>query len=135
MYKNTIQPDSRTSPSFAFAAASHYRRPAACMQPPVNITYASLSVSSDPYNPVRGETALWQAVITQALMDASTNSVKPDARYIRHNALNWLLSRGKDFVTVCHNAGLEPEDVRRKAVEALKRGCKWRAEPEKEPAV
>lgn len=76
----------------------------------------------------RGERALWRAVITQALMDAASNSRKAEARYHKHEALHWLSGRSEDFATVCQNAGLEPDYVRRMARRALASGCKWRAE-------
>lgn len=72
------------------------------------------------------EPALWRAVITQALMDAASQSRKTDAQRSRHDALNWLLSNDSDLETVCDNAGLDPDYVRTKARAALARGCQWR---------
>ncbi len=76
----------------------------------------------------RGEQALWRAVITQALMDAGNDSAKPEMRYEKAQAIAWLGSNHQDFHTVCALAELEPSYVRRKAREALRRGCNWRAE-------
>jgi hypothetical protein len=61
-------------------------------------------------------------------MDAASQSPKAEARYSKHEAANWLEGRSEDFVSVCLNAGLEPEYVRRMAARALSTGCKWRAE-------
>jgi hypothetical protein len=72
------------------------------------------------------EPGLWRAVITQALMDAATQSSKSQARRARYDALHWLLSDDSDFETVCDNAGLDPDYVRGKARQALARGCTWR---------
>ena len=72
------------------------------------------------------EPGLWRAVITQALMDAASQSRKSDARRTRHDAMNWLLSDESDFTTVCDNAGLDPDYVRGRARVALERGCQWR---------
>lgn len=72
------------------------------------------------------EPGLWRAVITQALMDAASQSRKTEAQRSRHDALNWLLSEGTDFEVVCDNAGLCPDYVRTRARQALKRGCQWR---------
>ena len=83
---------------------------------------------AQPFNPVRGEMALWQAVITQALMDASCNSHKYEAKLEKLKATRWLLGGGKDFIAVCHHAGLEPSYVREKVRQALARNCRWRAE-------
>lgn len=72
------------------------------------------------------EPGLWRAVITQALMDAATQSSKSHAKRARNDALSWLLSDASDFETVCDNAGLDPDYVRTKAKMALSRGCSWR---------
>lgn len=72
------------------------------------------------------EPGLWRAVITQALMDAATASSKPEARKVRADAIQWLLSPSDDFDAVCDNAGLDPDYVRSRAVMALQRGCSWR---------
>ena len=72
------------------------------------------------------EPGLWRAVITQALMDAASQSRKSDAIRSRHDALHWLLDEGTDFVVVCDNAGLDPDYVRGRARQALARGCTWR---------
>ncbi len=72
------------------------------------------------------EPGLWRAVITQALLDAVTRSQKSDARRTRETARNWLLSETRDFEIVCDNAGFDPGYVRRRAREALLRGCEWR---------
>ena len=72
------------------------------------------------------EPGLWRAVITQALMDAASRSRKPESRRSRQDAIRWLLSDSSDFEAVCDNAGFDPGYVRRRAREALARGCEWR---------
>jgi hypothetical protein len=72
------------------------------------------------------EPALWKAVITQALMDAASNSAKSEAKKHRREALEWLLGESSDFESVCDHAGLDPAYVRRRAREALARNCAWR---------
>ncbi len=72
------------------------------------------------------EQSIWRAVITQALMDAASQSRKSEARRSRSDALNWLLSDSRDFEVVCDNAGFDPGYIRRRAREALARGCEWR---------
>ena len=74
----------------------------------------------------RGETSLWKAVITQALMDAGSNSAKQEAQHERAKAIRWLLGNSDDFNTVCLNANLDPVCVREKARLAIGRGCTWR---------
>lgn len=72
------------------------------------------------------EPGLWRAVITQALMDAASQSRKSEAKRLRSDALNWLLSDTDDFTAVCDNAGLDPDYVRSRARTALTRNCQWR---------
>lgn len=78
------------------------------------------------YNPVKGEMALWSAVITQALMDAGSESKKREAQKEKAKAIRWLLGNSADFQIVCLNAGLNPVYVRQKALEAIARNCVWR---------
>lgn len=75
---------------------------------------------------IRGEQALWRAVITQALMDAASKSKKMELKYEESQALCWLTTNGEDFRTVCENAGFDPFYIRRQSIEALKRDCQWR---------
>ena len=72
------------------------------------------------------EPGLWRAVITQALMDAASNSGKSESKRSRIDALHWLLNNTNDFEAVCDNAGLNPDYVRTKAKKALSRGFAWR---------
>ncbi len=78
---------------------------------------------------VRGETSLWVAVITQAMMDALSNAKTSEARYHKHEAINWLTGNSRNFNTVCHFANLDPDYVRRKAKRAIVSPQNWRAEP------
>jgi type II secretory pathway component PulJ len=82
----------------------------------------------EPYNPVKGEMALWTAVITQALMDALSRSPNKEAQFHKHEAIRWLTENSKDFIEVCHNAGLNPDNVRRKAKKVIANPTLWRAE-------
>lgn len=76
----------------------------------------------------RGETALWVAVITQALQDVLSNCKKSESIYQKHEAINWLTSNSKDFNDVCLCAGLNPDYVRRKAKKIIANPKSWRAE-------
>lgn len=75
-----------------------------------------------------GYRGLWSAVITQALMDAGSNSKKPEMKSIKAKAISWLIGDSEDFEEVCIMAGFEPEYVHKKAREAIANGCKWREE-------
>lgn len=72
------------------------------------------------------EQDVWRAVITQALMDAASQSRKSEAKRTRKDALQWLLTDSRDFEAVCDNAGFDPGYIRRRAKEALSRGFEWR---------
>lgn len=77
-------------------------------------------------NILRGEQALWRAVITQALMDAASQSSKMEACYEKRQATCWLTGYGEDFKTVCDLANFPPDYVRERAARALARNCQWR---------
>lgn len=63
---------------------------------------------------IRGETALWRAVIVQALVDAKNNSDKTEQKYEQARAIAWLSGTSKDFALVCQFAELEFEYVKEK---------------------
>lgn len=73
-------------------------------------------------------TSLWKAVITQALMDAGSNSKKPEFKKEKARAISWPSGDSDDFYQVCVMADMDPEYVKSKAKEAIKGGCKWRKE-------
>lgn len=73
-----------------------------------------------------GERALWAAVITQALMDAASQSKKPEAIKAKEEALEWLKGDCQRFEEVCEMAGYCPDYVREMAKQALARQCRWR---------
>lgn len=70
--------------------------------------------------------ALWRAVITQALMDASNLSKKPFNRMEKIKARIWLEGKSEEFFAVCSLADMDPNYVKTKAAEAIARNCKWR---------
>lgn len=78
---------------------------------------------------LNGERSMWRAVITQALMDASSNSKKPENLKARREARNWLRGNNEDFLYICELADMDPQYVRRKARLALARNCVWRQSP------
>jgi hypothetical protein len=88
-----------------------------------------LSWLDDPYCTVKGETGLWIAVITQALVDALCKSKNPELVYCKDEAIRWLTNNNKDFVEVCLLAGLDPDYIRKKAKKAIISPTAWRAAP------
>jgi len=79
-------------------------------------------------NDIASYQALWRAVITQALMDAGNNFKNPENKNVKAHAVSWLSGYSDDFQQVCIMADMNPNYVKQKAVEAIKRGCKWRKE-------
>lgn len=80
------------------------------------------------FNPTRGERALWVAVITQAMMDALSRSQNAEARFHKHEAINWITGNNPGFTLVCLLAGFDPSYIRRKCKRALIAPRPWRAE-------
>lgn len=70
--------------------------------------------------------ALWRSVITQALIDAASNSKKRIDKLNRARAIEWLKGDSEDFIEVCTLANMNAAYVRQRAQQAMKRGCKWR---------
>lgn len=83
----------------------------------------------DLHNPVRGECGLWVAVITQAMMDALSKSTDPEHLRHKKSAIHWLTGNSQDFHFVCQLAGMDADDVRRRAKKALVSPVQWRAAP------
>lgn len=62
------------------------------------------------------ETALWRAVIAQAIREATSNYIDgvsaTKAPFVREEARRWLTKPSRDFTTVCAMASVEPDTVR-----------------------
>lgn len=71
--------------------------------------------------PVRpsGDCALWRAVVRQAIADATSRPRTPEAEHDRAEARAWFSSPGADFRCVCALADVDPDQVRRVALEAI----------------
>lgn len=76
-------------------------------------------------------TALWRAVIMQALIDAGNNFKRPEYKSYKAHAISWLSGGSDDFLEVCSLADLEPDYVKKMAKEAISRSCKWRKDKPK----
>jgi hypothetical protein len=85
-----------------------------------------LCAELDDNSEARRMQSLWRSVITQALIDAASNSKKKIDKLNRVRAIQWLQGESEDFLEVCVLANMDPDYVKRKTQEALKRGCKWR---------
>ena len=78
---------------------------------------------------IYGEQALWRAVITQALTDAGSQSIKREAKFHRAQATAWFNKRNPDFQLVCALANLDLDYVFDRAHKAIRQNCKWRKDP------
>lgn len=80
---------------------------------------------------IRGEHALWAAVITQAMMDALSRKRTVEAQHYKQEAIHWLTCNSADFITVCLHAGFDPDYIRVQAKRAMANPKPWRAAPGK----
>lgn len=78
------------------------------------------------YGNVRGERALWRAVILQMLEDATNHSRKPQDKFARMQARNWLEGNHRDFTMVCDLAGYDVTYARKQVKKALMHYRQWR---------
>lgn len=80
--------------------------------------------ASDPddYPLVRGEIAMWRAVLAQALTDAVSKSPRFEERKPIRDAKKWLGERSADFDEVCDMAMLDPHVVHKQCRNALTTG-------------
>lgn len=60
---------------------------------------------------LKGEIALWKAVILQACVDLASKSKKKIAQTYRWKAFQWFNLKNEEFLTVCNYAGLDPKYV------------------------
>lgn len=60
---------------------------------------------------LKGEIALWRAVILQACVDLASKSKKKIAQTYRWKAFQWFNLKNEEFLTVCNYAGLDPKYV------------------------
>jgi hypothetical protein len=76
-----------------------------------------------------GESAMWIAVLTQAVMDSISRANNSEARTAKNDAIRWLTGNSKDFVDVCLLAGYDPDYIRLTAKRVIANPKRWRAEP------
>ena len=72
------------------------------------------------------ETALWRAVILQAILDRLTQSKRGEDIKARKDAKKWMNVNNNEFLVVCNLARLNPEDVIQKTEKAIFNQEKWR---------
>lgn len=80
----------------------------------------------EQYPLVKGEVALWNGVLLQALLDASSQSKKPEAKTAKREALTFLTTHNQMFYNICDMAQRDPEYTFKQVQEALLNGCQWR---------
>lgn len=70
--------------------------------------------------------AVWRATITQAVIDATSQSNKTADIVERNVVLSWLSLKSSGFLTVCSLADLNPEFVLERVKLAIKHPEKWK---------
>ena len=81
--------------------------------------------------------SLWKAVITQALIDPSSNSKKKFSRKNKLEAIRWLTSKDEEvgLKKVCQLADINYKNISCKIKNALLKGCKWRNDNKKNDSL
>jgi hypothetical protein len=64
---------------------------------------------------------LWEAVVQQAIRDATLTGTTNTSKRAKHDARQWLTIPNRDFDEVCALAGLEPDWIRNNVSELIKR--------------
>ena len=70
----------------------------------------------------QAEQRLFQAIIVQALEDATNPSVFKKETYWKEDAYKWFYNNSKDFQEVCWSADMDPEMVRGEFMKLVKVG-------------
>ena len=71
-----------------------------------------------------GEKALWQSVVMQAALDATSNAQSLRDKIEQAKTIAWFSMRNEDFLLVCSFAELNPELVIRGIKSAIQRSKK-----------
>jgi hypothetical protein len=71
-----------------------------------------------------GEKALWQSVLMQAALDATSNAQSVKDRIERAKTIAWFSIQNEDFLLVCSFAELNPELVIRGIKSAIQKSKK-----------
>ncbi len=73
-----------------------------------------------------GEKSLWQAVVMQAALDATSPATSPEARMLRTKTLTWFSMHNEDFLLVCSFAELIPHEIIRNIRKTAQQTKKFR---------
>ncbi len=57
---------------------------------------------------------VWRSVILQAILDATSNSIKKKTKIQKIKALKWLEGDSPDFLEACCYAGFDPEYIQKR---------------------
>ena len=80
-----------------------------------------LAMELTSYKP-QAEQRLFQAIIVQALEDATNPSAFKKETYWKEDAYKWFYNNSKDFQEVCWSADMDPEMVRGEFIKLVKVG-------------
>ena len=68
------------------------------------------------------ELMLWQAVIAQAITDATYNGLRKNYLECKRLAIAWLSKCSKDFKEICQYADIDPDYAYKKIQTAIQQG-------------
>jgi cation transport regulator ChaB len=77
----------------------------------VSVLELAFQSSVDKSKDIIGEKALWQSVIMQAVLDATSNNDDMKSRVEKAKSIAWFSMKNQDFLTVCSFAGMSPDFV------------------------
>tara|TARA_R100001591_G_C4299494_1_gene169958 strand:- start:268 stop:684 length:417 start_codon:yes stop_codon:yes gene_type:complete len=66
------------------------------------------------------EVKMWRAVINNALGDVTINSSDRKSSLYKFAVHDWIIQNSDDFQQVCYYAELDPENIRRQYMRAIK---------------
>jgi len=66
------------------------------------------------------EVKMWRAVINNALGDVTINSSDRKSSLYKFAVHDWIIENSDDFQQVCYYAELDPENIRRQYMRAIK---------------
>ncbi|MDX1924393.1 MAG: hypothetical protein SFT91_04140 [Rickettsiaceae bacterium] len=62
---------------------------------------------------------LRMAIITQAMIDATTISTNEEDKKVAEDAIEWIFGKNEEFVNMCYAIGLEPDYIARRTKEGM----------------
>jgi hypothetical protein len=78
------------------------------------------------FSKISPEAMLRQAIILQAIIDASNSSLDNKSVKLSNDARKWIFGRDKNFVRYCEEAGMETDNVIKSTIDVIEYQMKTR---------